>query len=129
MFFGSSDVEDIDLSVDTSDVVTIEGELSDEFGVSVGGDGDYDGDPEEDEDFGDINRTVNRDDVLIGAPGFGGEIGRVFFYCGFDIEDAFEMGTNPTASKIITGLVPGGRFGDEIRDLGDINPDLDPEDR
>lgn len=36
------------------------------------------------------------------------------------------MGISAIATKEIVGLLPGGRFGQEIRDLGDINPDLDP---
>lgn len=129
VFFVPSDVDDIDLSTDTSRVVIISGDTEDEFGAAIGGDGDYDGDPEDDVNFGDISRSNNREDVLIGAPGFDGERGRVLFYSGFDIEDAFDLGTTPTASKIISGLVPGGRFGAEILDMGDLNPDLDPEDR
>jgi hypothetical protein len=129
VFFVPSQVNDIDLSVDKSDVVVIEGDIGDEFGTSIGGDGDYDGDPEEDENFGDITRMLNREDVLIGAPGFNGQRGRVLFYSGFDIEEAFDLGISPVPAKEITGLLPGGRFGQEIRDLGDINPDLDPRNR
>ena len=126
VFFVPSQVNDIDLSTDTSEVAIIQGDIADEFGASIGGGGDYDGDPEDDENFGNITRSDNRDDVLIGAPGFDGERGRLLFYSGFDIEDAFDMGISPIATKEIIGLLPGGRFGQEIRDLGDINPDLDP---
>jgi len=127
VFFVPSQVNDIDLSTDTSEVAIIQGDIIDEFGASIGGGGDYDGDPEDDENFGDISQAENRDDVLIGAPGFDGERGRVLFYSGFDIEEAFDLGISPMATKEITGLLPGGRFGQEIRDLGDINPDPDPK--
>ncbi|NIP37532.1 MAG: hypothetical protein GWO07_00410 [Candidatus Dadabacteria bacterium] len=129
VFFVPSDVQDIDLSTDTSRVVILQGDTEDEFGAAIGGDGDYDGDPEDDEDFGDIARRLNREDVLIGAPGFDGGRGRVLFYSGFDIDEAFDLGTSPAASKEITGLVPGGRFGEVIHDMGDLNPDLDPKNR
>ncbi len=129
VFFVPSQVNDIDLSTDTSEVAIIQGDVADEFGASIGGGGDYDGDPEDDENFGNITRSDNRDDVLIGAPGFDGERGRLLFYSGFDIEDAFDLGISPSATKEIAGLLPGGRFGQEIRDLGDINPDLDPKNR
>lgn len=128
IFFGDSDLDDIDLSTGTSSVAVLTGDSANDFGASVGGGGDYDGDPEDDDNFGDISRSQNREDVLVGEPGFNGNRGRMLFYSGFDIEDAFELGISPTPSKEIAGLTSEGRFGAAIHDMGDINPDLDPED-
>jgi hypothetical protein len=123
VIFGDNDIDDIDLSVDTSEVVTISGNLEDEFAFSITGNGDLDGDPDED------NRNDNRDDVVIGAPGFNLDTGKVFVYSGFDISDTFSDGVPLTTSHEITGVMPGGRFGEAMTYLGDFNPQAEIKDR
>lgn len=123
IIFGNNDIDSIDLSVDTSDVSIISGDVADEFAFSVSGDGDLDDDPDK------TSRNDVRDDVIIGAPGFAGGAGKVFVYSGFDIEDVIGTGTNPPTSHEITGLIPNGRFGEALSFLGDINPMVEVKDR
>jgi hypothetical protein len=123
IIFGDSDIDSIDLSVDTSDVSIISGNVADEFAFSVSGDGDLDGDPDK------TSKNDVRDDIIIGAPGFAGGAGKVFVYSGFDIEDVEGTGINPPTSHEITGLIPEGRFGEALSFLGDMNPVVEVKDR
>ena len=123
IIYGDSDIDSIDLSVDTSDVSIISGDVADEFAFSVSGDGDLDGDPDK------TSRNDVRDDVIIGAPGFAGGAGKVFVYSGFAIEDVKGTGINPPTSHEITGLIPEGRFGEALSFLGDINPVVEVKDK
>jgi len=123
IIYGDRDIDSIDLSVDTSDVSIISGNVADEFAFSVSGDGDLDNDPDK------TSRNDVRDDVIIGAPGFAGGVGKVFVYSGFDIEDVEGTGINPPTSHEITGLIPEGRFGEALSFLGDINPEVEIKDR
>ena len=123
VFFGGSGIDDVDLSIDSGDAVTISGDLSDEFGYSITGDGDIDGDPDED------NRNDNRDDVIVGAPGYDLNTGKVFIYSGFDISETFSDGTPLQPSHEITGVMPQGRFGQALAFLGDFNPKPEIKDR
>jgi len=123
IIYGDSDIDSIDLSVDTSDVSIISGDVADEFAFSVSGDGDLDGDPDN------TSKNEARDDVIIGAPGFAGGAGKVFVYSGFDIEDVKGTGISPPTSHEITGLIPEGRFGEALSFLGDINPLVEVKDK
>ncbi|MGB7290854.1 MAG: hypothetical protein WBD99_01610 [Thermodesulfobacteriota bacterium] len=100
-----------DLSVDTSDVLTIQGSVADEFGVSVSGGGDIDEDGD------------GKTDLVIGAPAAADDTGSVFFYSGDDLDDAFENGTEPTAASEFVGL-PGSRFGQSVRVFNLLTPDV-----
>jgi len=123
IIYGNRNIDSIDLSVDTSDVSIISGNIADEFAFSVSGDGDLDGDPDK------TSRNDSRDDVIIGAPGFAGGTGKVFVYSGFDIEDVEGTGISPPTSHEITGLIPVGRFGEALSFLGDINPEVEIKDK
>jgi hypothetical protein len=110
LFFGNvSGVKD--LSNDTSDVLTIQGTVPDEFGFSVSGGGDIDGDGK------------GKTDVVIGAPGTADDTGSVFFYSGDDLNNAFENGTEPMAETEFVGL-PGSRFGQSVGVFNLLTPDV-----
>ena len=56
-------------------------------------------------------------------------LGVVFIYSGFDISDTFSDGTPLQPSHEITGDMAGGRFGQALAFLGDINPMPEIKDR
>jgi hypothetical protein len=99
-----------DLSVDSSDVLSIQGSVADEFGVSVSGGGDIDEDGD------------GKTDLVIGAPA-AADTGSVFFYSGDDLDDAFENGTQPMAASEFVGL-PGSRFGQSVGVYNILTPDV-----
>lgn len=106
-----------DLSDDTSNVLIVQGSVSDEFGLSVSGGGDIDGD------------GTGRTDLVIGAPATGGDdTGSVFFYSGDDLNDAFQNGTEPMAATEFVGL-PGSRFGQSVRVFNLLTPDVTTRNR
>jgi hypothetical protein len=112
-----------DLSVDTSDVVTIEGNLADGFGSSIAGAGNVIGIVQVDED------VDERDDLLIGAPNSNGNTGSVFLYSGDDIASAEATGNSPSIQTEFAGLNTGDRFGTSIAIPGDLNPDIDVDEQ
>ena len=115
LFFGSVSGEK-DLSDDTSDVLTIQGNVLDEFGLSVSGGGDIDGDGK------------GKTDLVIGAPGIADDTGSVFFYSGDDLNDAFQNGTEPMAAAEFVGL-PGSRFGQSVGVFDLLTPDVTTRNR
>lgn len=100
-----------DLAEDTSDVLIIQGNISDEFGASVSGGGDIDEDGN------------GKTDLVIGAPATAGGAGSVFFYNGEDLNNAFEDGIEPAAATEFVGL-PGSRFGESVRVFNLLTPDV-----
>jgi hypothetical protein len=100
-----------DLSVDTSNVLIIQGSVADEFGASVSGGGDIDEDGD------------GKSDLVIGAPAAADDTGSVFFYSGDDLDDAFENGTEPIAATEFVGLA-GSRFGQSVRVFNLLTPDV-----
>ncbi len=100
-----------DLSVDTSDVLVIQGNVSDEFGVSVSGGGDIDEDGE------------GKTDLVIGAPAASEGTGSVLFYSGDQLDAAFENGTEPQVATEFVGL-SGSRFGQSVRVFDLLTPDV-----
>jgi hypothetical protein len=115
LFFGDVSGEK-NLSDDTSDVLIIQGTVSDEFGFSVSGGGDIDGDGK------------GKTDLVIGAPATSDDTGSVFFYSGDDLNDAFQNGTEPIAATEFIGL-PGSRFGQSVRVFNLLTPDVTPKKR
>lgn len=111
-----------DLSVDTSDVVTIQGDPVQGFGSSISGGGNI---------IGDVNNESGdeRDDLLIGAPGSNADTGSVFLYSGVDIAGARTSGLSPDFKTEFTGISPGDRFGTSISVFSDLTPEVEREDR
>ncbi|MBU0927411.1 MAG: FG-GAP repeat protein [Spirochaetes bacterium] len=96
IFFGGAS---FDAEVD----ITLSGEtLGDNFGISVAGIGDYNGD--------------GFDDVVVGSPGYDSSRGRVYMYYGGPAMDAI-------ADLTITGENPSDFFGKSISKAGDLNRD------
>ncbi|MBI2487813.1 MAG: hypothetical protein HYW01_12895, partial [Deltaproteobacteria bacterium] len=112
-----------DLSVDTSDVVTIQGNPADGFGFSIVGAGNVVGIVEVDQE------VDERDDLLIGAPDSDTNTGSVFLYAGEDIALAETSGVSPSFKTEFTGLNPEDRFGTSIAVLGDLNPEIDRDEK
>ncbi|MBI4228681.1 MAG: hypothetical protein HY693_03050, partial [Deltaproteobacteria bacterium] len=110
LFFDSVTGEK-NLSMDTSDVVTIQGSVEGEFGASVSGGGDIDEDGQ------------GKTDLVIGAPATDDGSGSVFFYSGDDLSEAFENGTEPIFSTEFVGL-PESRFGESVRVFNLLTPDV-----
>lgn len=110
LFFGNVSGEK-DLSVDTSDVLIIQGSVSDEFGTSVSGGGDIDEDGN------------GKTDLVIGAPAATSDTGSVFIYSGDNLNTAFENGTEPMAESEFVGL-PGSRFGQSVGVYNLLTPDV-----
>lgn len=114
---------DIDLSQDLSDVLVIQGSTDDRFGESVSAGFNTNG-------FIDNINDLTRDtDVLIGAPGANNGAGSVFLYTNSDIVTAFRDGGPLNFSVRIDGTEPGANFGASVSIIGDINPDVEAEDR
>ncbi len=112
VIFGKNDLRGRDLATDTTDVLILEGSAADGFGTSISGDGDIDQD------------GLERDDVIVGAPGTNSDTGSVFLYSGEELETAFEDDTTPTVETEFTGINPGDLFGTEISVFPFLTPEL-----
>ncbi|GIW46378.1 MAG: hypothetical protein KatS3mg078_0255 [Deltaproteobacteria bacterium] len=125
IIFGSEDLKGIkDLAVDDSDTVLIEGNKEDGFGFSVSGGEDLDDVDVENED------GAERPDLLVGAPFSDMGRGSVFLYSGIDLSSARESGiSNPPFKSQFIGLNPGDNFGTSVTVTGDLNPNLDREEK
>lgn len=105
-----SSIQNIDLSVDTSGVIVIEGTPGDQFGFSIAGDGDINEDGESDPD------------TVIGAPSRNMGTGSVFLYSGSDIEDVLKNGGTLAFSNEFNGITPGGLFGSSLGVFNNLTP-------
>lgn len=117
VFFGEfDDVQD--LSQDTSDVVILQGNVSDQFGFSVSGGEDIEEDDDEETDF------------VVGAPGANQDTGSVFFYSGADIQNAEDSGISPQFKSVFRGSNSGDRFGTSLSVFNGLAPEveMDPRD-
>jgi len=109
VILGQDSINSIDLAVDTSDVVILEGSADDSFGFSLSGDGDIDEDGEK------------RDDVIVGAPDSNMSTGSVFLYSGDDIDNSSQDGTIPPVETEFTGISPGDMFGASVSVMAQLN--------
>ncbi len=112
-----NNIQNIDLSVDTSGVIVIDGTPGDQFGFSIAGDGDINEDGESDPD------------TVIGAPSRNMGTGSVFLYSGSDIEDVLENGGTLTFSNEFNGITPGGLFGSSLGVFNNLTPIVTTESR
>ena len=112
-----NNIQNIDLSVDTSGVIVIDGTPGDQFGFSIAGDGDINEDGESDPD------------TVIGAPSRNMGTGSVFLYSGSDIEEALENGGTLTFSNEFNGITPGGLFGSSLGVFNNLTPIVTTESR
>ena len=117
IIFGKDDLQSKDLATDTNDVLILEGNADDSFGMSISGNGDIDEDGQ------------GTDDVIVGAPGTNSDTGSVFLYSGTDLEDNLKNGTTPVAETEFTGLNPGDLFGTSISVFPFLTPELIQEQR
>ncbi|MES2638027.1 MAG: FG-GAP-like repeat-containing protein [Myxococcota bacterium] len=87
----------------TSPAVTLEGASGDELGYGVSGAGDVDGD--------------GYADVIVGAPGYGADVGRAYLYHGS------AGGLSTSATTTLTGSRANDNFGAAVSGAGDVNGD------
>ncbi len=112
IIFGKDNLQSKDLATDTNDVLILEGNADDSFGMSISGNGDIDEDGQ------------GTDDVIVGAPGTNSDTGSVFLYSGTDLEANLKDGTTPVAETDFTGLNPGDLFGTSISVFPFLTPGL-----
>ena len=109
VILGQDNISSRDLAVDTENVVVLEADGDDSFGMSLSGDGDIDEDGEE------------RDDLIVGAPDANMSTGSVYLYSGDEIDTALEDGTTPPIETEFTGINPGDRFGTSVSVIPELN--------
>jgi len=117
VILGQDNIDSRDLAVDTDNVVILEGDPDDTFGISISGDGDIDEDGEE------------RDDVIVGAPDANMSSGSVFLYSGDAIETAFDDDTSPDFETEFTGVSPGDLFGTSVGVIANLTPEIEKKNR
>ena len=110
IIFGKDNLDDLDLAVDTTDVVVLEVDGVPSFGTSISGDGDIDEDGD------------GTPDVIVGAPEADSDRGSVFLYSGESLLTAFEDGTTTSFETEFTGLNEGDMFGGSVSVLDGFNP-------
>lgn len=117
VILGQDNISSRDLAFDTENVVVLEVDGDDSFGMSLSGDGDIDEDGEE------------RDDLIVGAPDANMSTGAVYLYSGDDIDTALEDGTTAPIETEFTGLNPGDRFGTSVSVMPELNFELEKRNR
>jgi len=117
VILGQDNIDSKDLSVDTTNVVILEGSEGSSFGMSMSGDGDIDEDGKE------------RDDLIVGAPDENSSTGSVFLYSGDDVDNSFDSGEVPPVETEFIGTSPGDRFGTSVSVMPELNFELDMRNR
>ena len=117
IILGQENIDGRDLAVDTENVVILEVDGDDSFGMSLSGDGDINEDGEE------------RDDLVVGAPDANMSTGAVYLYSGDDLDTALQDGTTPPIETTFTGINPGDRFGTSVNVMPELNFELDIRNR
>jgi hypothetical protein len=117
VIFGQDNIQSKDLAVDTTNVVTLEGNAADSFGVSISGNGDIDEDGE------------GTPDVVVGAPDSNMSSGSVFLYSGEDIDTSRMEGTIPGFETEFTGIASGDRFGTSVGVIANLTPLIEKRNR
>jgi len=117
VILGGNSIQSRDLAVDTDDVVILEGNAADSFGISISGNGDIDEDGEE------------TPDVVVGAPDSNMSSGSVFLYSGEAIDTALQDGTSTGFETEFTGIAPGDRFGTSVGVIANLTPELEKRNR
>jgi hypothetical protein len=112
IIFSKGNLKSKDLATDTSDVLIIQGNAGDSFGMSISGNGDIDEDGN------------GKDDVIVGAPGTDNDTGSVFLYSGEALASNLKDGTTPVVETEFTGLNQGDLFGTSISVFPFLTPEL-----